>query len=453
MSKPPKTIKSGTIQWQPGEIPSVTGGKSPAMDFAEALLSGNPRAQAMAEQALREETSLADQFVAATYTLPKRLWLKAHDAKKIEPLLQSYRHDMRQAQRFVLDNEFVRYATEVSSTCKPEKLLYRVQFATMPYETTWIEFDLLTKVRTMRALHNMDDSKFKYDDVANRLGCLIRRLSDTEAVIEMICETHGNYGLIGTTICYFFSTREHVFTMTEGRDKGCVPMLPERADSHVMATLGAASLWGYSEKGKSTVIDTLDDMKSLRLPQYLLRHGALGTGRMRGIIAAIVGDRRNAGDVIADLIITETTEFTGMMRWIVTVLAMLNEVPVRTNYVQPMHQVRTGLTGKVKALDYHRVTLRLPKTKPVPYIERYLRNTSRKHKAHPVRSHWRTYMPDLPKAWCRPDEHDWTYDYEEGYRLCGKCMAYSRLIHEHVRGDPSLGWVHHDYVVKRSEQS
>jgi hypothetical protein len=30
-------------------------------------------------------------------------------------------------------------------------------------------------------------------------------------------------------------------------------------------------------------------------------------------------------------------------------------------------------------------------------------------------------------------------------------MAYGRLIHEHVRGDPNLGWVHKDYVIKKEQ--
>jgi len=112
--------------------------------------------------------------------------------------------------------------------------------------------------------------------------------------------------------------------------------------------------------------------------------------------------------------------------------------------------MRHGMLKRTQAMDYHRVTLRLPKTKPIPFIERTLANVERRHKAHEVREHWRTYVQDNA---CRREEHQWEYDYPEGYRLCGKCLSFSRLIHEHVRGDASLGWVRKDYVIRPSKQT
>jgi hypothetical protein len=460
-----KVLASGTMSWMPGDIPSPSGGKSAAVDFSDALLRGNPTALRLAEQAMKEpkeETSLADFFMAETYTLPKRLGLTKHHAKAVEPILQSYRRDLRNAHRFVLDNDFVRYATEVSSITRPEKLLARLQYATLPYATTWIEFDLKTKVEVMRAVHNMDNSKFNWDDVADRLGLIIRRLSDTEAVVEMVCETHGNYGLIGTTICYFFSVREYGWSLRDGRGTGCEPFMPPDAIDAVarypgmtaekaeqLRRIGPASLWGYSGGGYgSTVIESMAQMKNLTLPSFLARHGILGMGRMRAIVGMLASPGREevVSDTIAHLLVQETTEFTGMMRWVVTILACLNEVPIVSHHVQPEGTIRTGLTGRRPKMDYHRVVLRVPKEKPVQYIERQLR-VGTKRRAHEVRSHWRTY---LHAEHCPRDEHPWEYDYAEGYRLCGKCMAYGRLIHEHVRGDPSLGWVRKDYVVKPS---
>jgi hypothetical protein len=455
------------MSWMPGDIPSVTGGRSPAADFAAALQRGDPAAHAMAQRALKEpkeETSLADFFMAETYTLPKRLGLTKHQAKVVEPILQSYRQDLRRAHRFVLDNDFVRYATEVSSTMRPEKLLARLQYATLPYQTTWIEFDLKTKVEVMRAIHNMDNSKFNWDDVADRLGLIIRRLSDTEAVVEMVCETHGNYGLIGTTICYFFSVREYAWSIKDGRGTGCTPFMPPDAIDAIarypgmtaekaeqLRRIGPASLWGYSRnEHQSTVIEKMAQMKDLTLPSFLARHGILGTGRMREIIGTLVSSGREelVSDTIAHLMVQETTEFTGMMRWIVTILACLNEVPIDSHHVQPEGTIRTGLTGRRPMMDYHRIVLRVPKEKPVQYIERQLRAGTRR-RAHEVRSHWRTY---LHESRCPRDEHQWEYDYDEGYRLCGIFMAFGRLIHEHIRGDVSLGWVSKTYVVKPTKQ-
>jgi hypothetical protein len=309
----------------------------------------------------------------------------------------------------------------------------------------------------------MDSSKFAWDEVADRLGLIIRRLSDTEAVVELVCETFGNYGLIGTTICYFFSVREYEFTGQDGRGTGCRPFLPPDPDHareirpnatieelDVLRGLGPASLWGYSEGGRSTVIEKMAQMKMLRLPHFLMRHGTLGTGRMKSILEMLVPQAgiEAVSDTIATLMVQETTEFTGMMRWIVIILACLNEVPIDAHHVEPTGTIRTGLTGRRPMMDYHRIVLRVPKEKPIQYIERQLRTSSRR-RAHEVRSHWRTY---LHAERCPRDEHQWEYDYDEGYRLCGICMAFGRLIHEHIRGDPSLGWVRKDYVVKPTKQ-
>jgi hypothetical protein len=169
---------------------------------------------------------------------------------------------------------------------------------------------------------------------------------------------------------------------------------------------------------------------------------------MKEILMQLITQKRDEMEAIGQLLVSETTEFTGMMRWVVTILACLNEVPIDSHHVQPEGSIRTGLTGRRPLMDYHRVVLRVPKEKPVQYIERQLRSASRR-RAHEVRSHWRTYVQPVT---CRRDDHEWTYDYEEGYRLCGKCMSFSRLIREHIRGDASLGWVRHDYVVKPSKQ-
>jgi hypothetical protein len=181
------------------------------------------------------------------------------------------------------------------------------------------------------------------------------------------------------------------------------------------------------------------------LPDFLARHGDAGFSRFYDYFE--IARRTKVMGKIAEIINGEISEFAGTIRWVVTLLAMLNEVPTRSELVVPGHQIYYGPTQKRQAYDFHKITLSLPKTKPVPFIERHLSAVDRRHKAHQVRSHWRTYLSDSA---CKREEHEWEYDYNEGYRLCGKCMAFGRLIHEHVRGDPSLGWVSKDYTIRKS---
>jgi hypothetical protein len=144
----------------------------------------------------------------------------------------------------------------------------------------------------------------------------------------------------------------------------------------------------------------------------------------------------------------ELREFAGHMRWLVTVLAMLNEVPIQTRELKRDPGYRPNFRHRRPEIDHHVVTLAIPRTKPIQQIERHLRETGQQRRAHDVRSHWRTYLTERP---CGREDHVWEYDQEHGYRLCGNCMTFSRLIHEHVRGNSELGWVKKEYKVVKGD--
>jgi hypothetical protein len=276
-------------------------------------------------------------------------------------------------------------------------------------------------------------------------------------------------------VAYFVSTDEHDFL----RDNGfadCEPFVartdeanetrykhiisPEeefRRVGNSFSNVAKASLWGYSGDGTQGILDGKSEaLYRVALPKYLMRHGDAAFSRayimyQYALLSATGLSRTETKDRLVKLveaITIELREFAGFMRWAVTVLAMLNEVPVRTKLNQPPGQYTTRFSNK-KYLDYHTVTLSLPKTKPLSYLERRL-GVHRKHRRHEVRSHWRTYLPD-DRPYCRREEHDWEYDHPNGYRLCGRCMAASSFIPEHERGDASLGWVRKDYVIKKQQ--
>ena len=513
----PKVLKSGTITLPPGSIPSPSGGKSSAFDFSQALMRGDPVALQALENATHEkpgiidpasfgfhipdpgpnpnrprwvrpdgvidvdklledhpmpkdepEPSLADEFIASTYTMGKALHLSGRPLKEFDVSMMRYRDDMRKAHRFVLDDEFTRFASELSSKCTAEKLLTRLEFATLPYETTWIEFDLWVKLRVMRTWHGLDPEGFNKDDTSQKMGMLVHRINETDALCEIV-NRWGN-GIVGPNLlAYLFSTREREWGET--RYFGSMPMsviahkamtgegfraanelgisIEEQQRLGKLGTRLGGSMWGFTEKGQSTFIRDVSELSKIKTPEFLLRHGDAAFSRM---YYALDDGLRKAGyetETMDTTVQIELAEFTGMMRWLVIVLAMLNEVPTRSDYVQPSHQMKAGLTKRIRAVDYHRLTLRLPKTKPVPYLERKISGVEHHRKAHEVRAHWRTYLHD---EHCSFDDHLWEYDNDNGYALCGRCMAFRRRIREHVRGDPNLGWVRKDYVIKRSEQ-
>ena len=403
-----------------------------------------------------EEPSLADRFIAATYMGGTKLTGRIR--RNVQEAMDRYRLDMRHAHRFVLTNEFTEMAT-IAATVPAEKTLARIQYATLPYEHTWIEFDLHAK---MRVLQQMYGTQVKFAGIAQHMGMLIQRISETEAVVTCVTSDDDDY-VAPHLACYFFSTDETNWLTRNRTYHGCAPTnfhlsklsdLTEEEVGRIVAAgedNGAATLWGYTKAEGNATTDgpiMVRSIQNLINPEFLRRHGAAGRSRLCRAYADIEEEGRVPVKV-ADILSMELREFTGTMRWLVTVLAMLNEVPVYVDRVErPSHQMKVGHFKKHTFVDYHRVTLRLPKKDPVKWIERHLRDgPERRHRAHEVRSFWRTYLNEVH---CRYDEHSWEYDHDAGYRLCGKCMAYGRLIKEHIRGNAELGWVRKDYVIKPS---
>lgn len=395
----------------------------------------------------KDEPTLADKFIAATYTLGQSAGV-AHQRKLIDETMLHQRIAMRKAHRFVLDNEFVRHAT-VASTVDSKKLLARIQFATLPYATTWIEFDLHTKVRTLREIHQVN-APLDLGQISPRLGVLLERVDDTTGVATLVSETPDSADM---------HTLSHYFSIVERTNwppfNGHEPLyLAEGNLSRDGELLDHANggMWGYTKSVDGGLMSTMPGagFSDLTTPEFLRRHGQTATNRLFNMYRKTWGEK-GASRRMGDLCRMEITEFAGQMRWLITVLSMLNEVPIHADIVMPSHQQRVGRTQKIKYVDYHKVTLRLPKLRPIPFIERHINgDVARRHRAHEVRAHWRTY---LHEQHCKRDEHAWEYDHDNGYRLCGKCMAYSRLIHEHVRGDATLGWIRKDYVIKKEQSA
>jgi hypothetical protein len=62
-----------------------------------------------------------------------------------------------------------------------------------------------------------------------------------------------------------------------------------------------------------------------------------------------------------------------------------------------------------------------------------------RRRAHMVRGHWRIDWRHPPKPLCA---HEWS---TEG--VCERCRGHRLWVHEHQRGDASLGFVTTDYAV------
>jgi hypothetical protein len=114
--------------------------------------------------------------------------------------------------------------------------------------------------------------------------------------------------------------------------------------------------------------------------------------------------------------------YSSSLRRVWALLATVNDLPVEVRSIIPAK-------GFIARGSYHRfldhkiITLRVPDTADVKKIARDALAKARR-RAHQVRGHWR-------KDYWHPGEVIW--------------------VHEHQRGDASLGFVLHDYVVERAD--
>jgi hypothetical protein len=107
------------------------------------------------------------------------------------------------------------------------------------------------------------------------------------------------------------------------------------------------------------------------------------------------------------------------LRRVWALLATVNDIPVEArSVIQSKGFIARGSYHRF--LDHKVITLRVPDKVDLKKMARDVVAISRR-RAHQVRGHWR-------KDHWRPDERIW--------------------VHEHQRGDASLGFVMHDYVVE-----
>lgn len=132
----------------------------------------------------------------------------------------------------------------------------------------------------------------------------------------------------------------------------------------------------------------------------------------------------------------------GELAYIVSTLALLNEVPVRYVPYRPSGHVLAR--GRMKPfLTSSVVTIEVPASRRrVREIDRHLQDQGEacKRARHEVRGHYR-HVRELPKS--NPER--WQ-DVEGRFGAAGAWWWRTRIKH-HLRGDASLGWVQQTYRV------
>jgi hypothetical protein len=141
-------------------------------------------------------------------------------------------------------------------------------------------------------------------------------------------------------------------------------------------------------------------------------------------------------------------EWTGCVRRVWALLATLNDLPAAiTDIRQSKGFVAKGRYRKF--LDHKTLTISIPQ-KSYTKVARNLIALARR-RAHMVRGHFRVDWRNPPSKRCpwflANGVHAWDTN-----NVCTICRGHRLVIHEHQRGDASLGFVTHDYNVTRNQK-
>jgi hypothetical protein len=312
------------------------------------------------------------------------------------------------ARRFVLDDRMSSFLGDLSSAgfaggYKPKvgaRLVEQMRIsARLPHSAVWIEYDLHKAQIRSRELLGKAVSPFDPAESPQKEGWLLQQHPTLE-----------------TAICM------HIFSQNPGG----------KSDSFGFDT------WTFPVMYTWTVDDRPSPWPSIFKPG----------GAADSILATGIAPYISSGVTIAqspllasfknnELVSELVQEWAGVMRRTWALLSTINDIPILATDVRQSKGFFAK--GQIrKFLSYQTLTLNVPVKKDTRVLARQLIALARK-RAHQVRAHWRHDWRNPGNQSCK---HEW--DIEQRCRLC---RAHRIWVHEHQRGDPSLGIIFKDYIV------
>lgn len=376
--------------------------------------------------------TLADRAQAFLANPWHRLPLTAAERKLVEPGLRKHRLNLRKARRFTLDDGFTREA--VAEASRPAYYaLRRADLANLPFDSVWIECDQEVRLRTQLTLGTSKSREGREDrGIAGWL--IVRRNTD-----------HADTW----TATPFASGRDPAVDDTEigmccqnlmvGASQAAVLAGDEDNESRMMLTMG----WGYagSDEEYISALPALVE-RGFTSPESevffpVIKMHIVDDGHGPTLMEArarqfFEGYKRHG------------IESRGDLRFLITVLAMVNHVPVR--YV---HKPASGrFTRRLNSMDYldtHIVTLTPGRMRTRTILDRAVRQFEQsRRRAHEVRGHW---MLATHGKGGRPGCSHLPISGDGDTCICGKCGGKLVWRDHHQRGDASLGFVKKEYEV------
>jgi len=364
------------------------------------------------------EPTLVDAMIRRTFV--------KQDMKYINPK-GDLRGMLQRARKFVLTREMSAMLTDlawsplvVAKGNEPRLHQYMEGMrahARAPHALTWIEYDAKAKIARRNEYTAELDKRYGKDlaEGPDRCGWLIEQLTPTiYRATEFASHAWDEQKRIA-------SPQPTAFSMVWSVADDDLSSLKFDLDDVVQKTMK-----GISDKYVHT------SAWLTGVPNYVTPHVATGTSFCTPGITKLylTGEINTVIEQASDL------------RYLWAFLATINRLPTTvTETRQSKGFVAKGTYRKF--VDHHTIHIKVPATRYRVVARHAMAITRRKR--HEVRGHFRRDWRHPPTPLC---DHEW-YTAESGHTACKRCEGRRLYIPPHERGDATLGYAMHDYIVER----
>lgn len=420
----------------------------------------------------------------------------AQTSKALYQVQTRYRHLLRQAHRFILDDDSVRLCCSLSQ--ERDRMEGWSFLARLPYDTMFIELNLHEKVKELARLDRLD-SPIQLNMISPRLGILLHRddvLSDSPRWVAIMFYlyrekgpdvlpgvafgTEGRSMISPDMVAFVFDPEGNPKFPTRGSKAWNAPTLSLRPgfpattinigkdnEGHDVIVeidpeilIGGLLSTGGGPRHKELHHDAPTGYRALLGPDnkvYVNSKGVVeGPEWLTPRVGVLVdpwwdtyfAERWKTEPAEAGkLIQIQLMEERGSLRYIITLLAAINGLP---KVVKPRAVSTRRHTVGMNQLQYFGhsdLSIQIPGEDRLllakQHLDKTLHNDPRRRRGHEVRGHWRVIEFGKRIYYCRHDP----VEMEPNLGICRKCDLIVRWIPSHTRGDATLGWVEHDYHV------
>ena len=387
-------------------------------------------------------TPLMDLFHQHTF--------KAARTERERRVMSVYRTKLRQAERFVLDDEAVKLICHLSSEHK--KFDGWAFLARLPFDTMWVEFNLHTKVAEFEKMGTLKEP-FREREVSPVIGYLFYRDQPNDKmscswVCHQVCVLEDGGPVLGA-LDYVFDPEGSAISPMRGSKFWHSPTLSLIPDFP-------------RAQGQDPVTKKLFtfDPEYLLCGDFIAVHNEDGEGAWHDLTVpdwfiprcAIIEDPwwvqkfstpPRTMKRLRETEVSECKELAGTVRWIVAMLAAFNALPRDLKPVATRPGRKAVGMNSVPYFQHRNLTIKLPRDNRVVWAARQMDRIARNSKRpwHRVSGHWR--VVDRGRQIGHICRH-LPVEVDHGLGLCERCEMLIRWIPNHTRGDSNIGIIEHD---------